>query len=339
MPSACDRPANAFPWQSVGPWPPPQESAAQKNGSVILPILAGGTKAPLYFVHGVGGGMKWGYANLARHLGADQPVHVFRCRGERGQPEHESIEEMAAEYVAALRQMDPKGPYHLGGYCFGGNVAFEMARQLHQARQKVGAIVLINSIPAHGEYDTFRWTPRLTWKFARNLCYWTARISLSPTARASELLSWKLRTVRRKVIDRLRYMDWQARISVDDLVDLAHVRTPAERKVWAAHMRAFYRYHPRSYPGPVLLLRTRGHQLFCNFQPDYGWGEFALGGVDVRVLPGEHESILQEPHVSTTAIALAGALNGSPVANLGILSDANKTGSTAPVVVSQFETA
>src|SRR5581483_9438699 len=87
-------------------------------------------KPSLFLVHGVGGGMLWGFANLARALGAEQPVYAFKSRGLDGLEEFTTIEEMAAQYVADLLRFQPAGPFYLGGYCFGGLVAYEMARQL-----------------------------------------------------------------------------------------------------------------------------------------------------------------------------------------------------------------
>jgi thioesterase domain-containing protein len=58
-----------------------------------------------------------------------------------------SIEEMAACYVGELRELRPHGPYYLGGYCFGGTVAYEMARQLHAQGEQVALLALINCVP------------------------------------------------------------------------------------------------------------------------------------------------------------------------------------------------
>ena len=60
---------------------------------------------------------------------------------------------------------------------------------------------------------------------------------------------------------------------------------------------------------PVLLLRTRMHRLYCSFESDYGWGEFVRGGVAVKMVPGAHESILEEPHVATVARELRASLD------------------------------
>ncbi len=99
--------------------------------SSVVALQPKGSRPPIFFVHGAGGGMFWGYVNLARRLGTDQPVFGLASRGSDGIAEFETIEEMAAHYIPSeLRSIQPDGPYYLGGYCFGGNVAFEMARQL-----------------------------------------------------------------------------------------------------------------------------------------------------------------------------------------------------------------
>lgn len=286
----------------------PGRERASGREPVIVPIRTRGSAAPLYLVHGIGGGMWWGYENLARHLAPGRPVFGFRCRAQRGQPEPATLEAMAAEYVAALREFQPQGPYHLGGYCFGGNVAFEMARQLEAAGERAGVVVLFNSVPANCRYDRMRATPVLLWKFARNLGHWALQLTTSRTARTSELLRWKWRTLWRKAV-RVCGLDGPERVlRLHDIVELAELPDPSHAERWTAHLRAFYRFHPRAWPGRVLLLRTRGHQMFCTFDPDYGWNEFALAGTEVRVLGGEHESILEEPHVAETARALDAAL-------------------------------
>ena len=114
-----------------------QRGQNDREFSGIIRLQPNGTRSPLLLVHGAGGGMLWGYRNLVRHLGEDQPVLAFQSQGLQGEPEPESIEALAATYVAELRRFRPHGPYYLGGYCFGGLVAYEMARRLEQAHQRV----------------------------------------------------------------------------------------------------------------------------------------------------------------------------------------------------------
>ncbi|MGH7997125.1 MAG: hypothetical protein ACREFX_12315, partial [Opitutaceae bacterium] len=64
-------------------------------------------------------------------------------------------------------------------------------------------------------------------------------------------------------------------------------------------------HRSKPYPGAVTLLRTRGYPPFCSFDRAYGWGEFAAGGMEVRIVPGKHDTMMQEPHVARLAAELA----------------------------------
>jgi thioesterase domain-containing protein len=107
-------------------------------------------RAPFFCVHAIGGAV-FSYIELAQCLGPDQPFYALQARGldPRSEP-FEDIEEMAAEYVRAIRTVQPQGPYRLGGWSFGGTVAFEMARQLRAAGDRVELLALLDS-----------WSPRL----------------------------------------------------------------------------------------------------------------------------------------------------------------------------------
>src|SRR5204863_6429423 len=134
----------------------------------------------------------WGYSNLARQLGPGQPIYAFKSRAMEGLDEFGCIEDMAAHYAADLRQFQPLGPYYLGGYCFGGNVAYEMARQLTAQGQPVALVLLINCWPNNSSYTRLHWTPLLVakvlWNFWLRLGHqirWGARQPRS-------FLKWRL---------------------------------------------------------------------------------------------------------------------------------------------------
>ncbi len=288
------------------------EEPRYASGSSIVDIQGQGTRPPLYLVHGVGGGMFWGYSNLARHLGSDQPILAFKSRGLDGEPEWPSIEELAASYVADLRRHQPHGPYQLGGYCFGGVVAYEMARQLHAAGEEVGLLALMNCSPPNTGYDQTGDRRSLRWqlKFLANLAYWFGCFLFSWSWRErTEFVRWKFRILRRKA--GLGQIEREiATTDVDELVNLA-AYSDRQRALWQTHVRALMNYRPPAYAGQVTLFRTRGHTLFCSFDPQYGWGRLAEGGVDVRIMPGGHGNILDEPHVRMVAQTLRAILPGS----------------------------
>ncbi|KAI0482052.1 hypothetical protein GGR56DRAFT_618274 [Xylariaceae sp. FL0804] len=104
--------------------------AAPKAYDPVVTLRSGGAGAPLWLVH-PGMGEVLIFLGLVRCLPADRPVYALRARGfEDGEPFFASIDEMAETYVAAMRRVQPSGPYALAGYSFGGTVAFEMTKKL-----------------------------------------------------------------------------------------------------------------------------------------------------------------------------------------------------------------
>lgn len=292
-----------------------RDGAKPPADSSLVEIQAGGKLAPLFLVHGVGGGMFWGYANLARHLNPAQPVYAFKSRSVTGDDEFGTIEEMAGHYVRELRRFQPRGPYRLGGYCFGGVVAYEMARRLMQEGERVTMLALMNCSPPNSQYDVFPWTPVAIWRFITNFCYWVAYFFQWDPQLRRQFVVWKLQTWRRSFLNLFRRTALQTmEIDPGDFVDLAAIPQD-QRKLWASHVRALSRYQPQPYDGHVTLFRTRGHRIFCSFDPQYGWGRLARRGVAVRVTPGAHESLLQEPHVRELAREFAAELDASLPAN------------------------
>lgn len=286
-----------------------REEAGEDQSTSLVEIQPEGTETPLFLVHGAGGGMFWGYVNLSRQLGHQQPVYGFKSRGLDGAEEFQSIEEMAAHYVANLQRVQPRGPYHLGGYCFGGVVAYEMARQLAHQNEQVGLLALFNCAPPNSRYTRIPWTPRWFFRLLRNLVYWVGYAwSWTPSQRR-EFIRWKWNLLKGRLNKwRLRLPSQATALEAGELVDLSAF-TRDERKVWEAHIRALMKYQPRAFPGRVHLFRTSGHALWCSFDPDYGWGELAKGGVEVTIVPGAHEKILKEPCVGILADRLQEALS------------------------------
>jgi thioesterase domain-containing protein len=122
-----------------------RESPAELTAPVIA-LNAAGTRPPLAFLHGdLSGGGFYSRA-LARALGPAQPMLVVQPHGLGSAAIPETIEAMAAERIVALRALQPRGPYLLGGYCNGAFVAFEMARQLAARGEAVPLVVVIEAV-------------------------------------------------------------------------------------------------------------------------------------------------------------------------------------------------
>ncbi|WP_070009638.1 non-ribosomal peptide synthetase [Streptomyces abyssalis] len=124
-----------------------QEHEASGIG-VLLPLRDTGTRPPLFCVHPAAG-IAWSYAGLTTPLGAGQPVYGLQARGLDGtEVLPATIAEMAADYLAQVRQVQPSGPYHLLGWSFGGLVAHEMAVQLQTSGERVGLLSVLDAFPS-----------------------------------------------------------------------------------------------------------------------------------------------------------------------------------------------
>jgi amino acid adenylation domain-containing protein len=113
--------------------------------ATLVTLQPGGLKKPFFCVH-PGGGTVLAYFELARHLGLEQPFYGLESLGiDEEQEPFTQVEDMAAYYIKAMQTLQPQGPYFLGGWCFGGLVAFEMAQQLLVQGEQVSLLALLDT--------------------------------------------------------------------------------------------------------------------------------------------------------------------------------------------------
>jgi thioesterase domain-containing protein len=239
-------------------------------------------------------------------LGPDQPFYGLQAHGLDGTGEpDDTIENMAARYVEALRTVQPNGPYHLGGYCYGGIVAFEMASKLQRQGEQVALLAIFEGYAirrSEARKQTLRPTAML--RLFRNLPFWL---------RDYGPVSYQ------RMVSRLKFQGrdkWQREILRADRGGVMHpdelLRSdaipPARRRVLAAQMRAMENYRPPIYGGQVTLFRVQAYSLFRAYDPEMGWGRLTTGGVRIVMIPGAHYNILERPHVVEFAGKLRAAL-------------------------------
>ncbi|MGF0176740.1 amino acid adenylation domain-containing protein [Streptomyces sp. Marseille-Q5077] len=117
----------------------------REANATLLPLRTAGERPPLFFVHPAMG-VSWCYTRFLQHVPADQPVYGLQAGGEPPRPA--TIDAMAEDYLAAIRKVQPDGPYHLVGWSFGGLVAHTLAARLQQDGEKVALLALLDSYPA-----------------------------------------------------------------------------------------------------------------------------------------------------------------------------------------------
>ena len=119
--------------------------------SHVLPLRRSGSAAPLFCVHPAGG-FATVFTGLVRELPADRPVVGLQLPSLDGaEVAAATIDELAATYLATIREIQPAGPYHLLGYSFGGNVVHSLAARLAAAGEEVAFAGMIDSGPLAAE--------------------------------------------------------------------------------------------------------------------------------------------------------------------------------------------
>lgn len=240
----------------------------------------------LFWIHTLGGGGGGGffrYQYLSQQFGQERRSYGIQAPS----VPFRRIDEMATFYAQQIKEAQPKGPYHVLGYCFGGTVAYEVARQLKQDGHEVGVVGLIDAearmeVPPPSSFSEVL-------EFVANLCTWLWRF-LRQDIRHS--LAW----VRRRLLPMLggavrgdlRAFDY----NLEDFME-AHEQDPAYRPFVEAHWAAAGRYQPLRFDGEVLLIRSR-FQAVVQYQRAMGWKNLA-NKVDVRILDYTHGELLNDP--------------------------------------------
>lgn len=285
----------------------PAAPAAARCLVEITPAL-GSPRPPFFCVHPAGGDVLC-FFPLARHSGADQPFFGFQARGleDDGEP-FATLEEMAAHYVAEIRRVQPAGPYRLGGWSFGGLAAFEMARQLVEQGQEVALLAVLDTTPgiapeeqaepAVPDGDDVPWLLDIA-EYVRGL----RGADLALTAEQLAPLAPEERL--RVFVNRLQAAGI-VHAGEDGRAQLSRLL-----RVFKTNARAYRRYRPRPYPGPVTLFRAAGADFDSSLGHDLGWGRLTPGAVEVHEVPGGHVTLLAEPNVAVLAARLRACLDAS----------------------------
>ena len=284
-----------------------RKNSGSEAQSSLVPLQPEGNKRPLFLVHPAGGHV-FPFIQLVQCLGFDQPCYGLQARGvEDGQDPHTRIEDMAACYIEAIRSVQPEGPYLLGGWSMGGEIAFEMAQQLHAQSQRVALLALLDTrTPSTDE------NPGDDDLEATLLADVVRYFGLSPDLSESIALLPKdellVRVLEHGKKAGLLPTDIEAS-QAQHLLDLCK-----------SDFRASRNYVLDRYPGRVTLFKAGEDLSEIASDPALGWSDWAEGGVDVQVVPGNHATMVYKPHVAVLAEKLTMCIN-QVQSDLGSFSD------------------
>jgi amino acid adenylation domain-containing protein len=281
-----------------------QKRSAPAPSDPVVPLQPAGSLPPLFVIHSTDRSVM-GYVNLVRHLGADQPVFGLRDVGEElSRP----LDRIAAEHVAAIRSVQPQGPYYLLGWSFGGFLAYEMALQLESQGERAGFVGLM---------DTMSTDLAQAWPWMRDedlpgiLAEETAARMRRPFAlRPEELQGLGADARIRRIVEAL-HAQGAAPADFDAAVLARQCQEIRDRA------KSYAGYAPGGFSGTLTLFRAgewseRHEEFFAPLgeeeQRTLGWSRHALGPMEIYPVPGSHVTIGAEPHVQTLARHLREAL-------------------------------
>jgi acyl transferase domain-containing protein/thioesterase domain-containing protein len=257
-----------------------QVPIARVAWSPLVAICRGRTgKRPIFCVHGAGGNVL-NFKVISDRLGTDQPFYGLQAQGVDGLLKPlATVEAMAAQYVDAIRSVDPVGPYRLAGYSGGGVIAFEMAQQLTRNGASVEMVAMIDTLSPDAAAKKISLPEKIwlmrhwTFKFAIE---WPQRYRTQKKVRISD------------EITRQRLL--QGEKLTPDLLEFY---------LFGAFVDAQSKYKLRTYSGSVVLFRAcEAYTPYLSAGAKLGWQVHVEGGVRVTEVPGSHITMLAEPGLS-----------------------------------------
>jgi len=263
----------------------------------LVPIKTGGAKMPLYIVHGAGLNVLL-FNAVAMGLSPDQPVYGLQAKGLNGIDEPLTrIEDMAAHYIDSILAQNTDGPYALAGFSFGGIIAYEMARQLQEMGREVNLVALFDT----NAYNTIFYDPIGT-KLRKQFSYYANNIvhTLKFVNGFSNTVVEKSTLLKRKVIR--RYWSLTKKQDQPGFFGYSH-------KIDKCNQEALVRYQLKPQNIKVDVFKAETRTFYVKDTAFLGWRPFALNGVTVHNIPGEHNTIFKAPNDKIFAAELQKCLD------------------------------
>jgi phthiocerol/phenolphthiocerol synthesis type-I polyketide synthase D len=274
---------------------------AEVGCGIVRPLTAPGRRTPFFCAHPAGGTTRV-YQQLAELIGPDQPFFGLERLDDVA-----DVPERANRYVELIHEWQPEGPYRLGGWSFGGVLAYEIACQLSAAGHEVELLALLDAgmpLPLSDEEQH----ENLARRFIKFAAYATETYKRPVELSLNELLPLDANAQLALLWERAGRAGLLDELSPDIL---RHQWTSME------DTQAMERYRPRPYGGHVVLYRTTEPTPWTLRDPRYDHTDKARGwdglctDLEIVPVPGHHLNLLDPPHVRVIADHL-GALLTQP---------------------------
>lgn len=277
-----------------------QNNKIDNSYTSLIPIKPNGTKTPLYLIHGIGLNLL-NFRDLALNMDAEQPVYGMQAVGLYGIREPlDNLKKIAAFYNQEIIRFDPVGPYAIAGYSFGGYVAFEMVRQLKEMGKDVKILAMLDTNiqePTH-QYPL---TKKILKKIARQLPKAKFRF-LSFFKYPSENIIYLKAYCKRWLMDFLKSFGFVKKYRLQPLPDFMEL-------IASKLEAAFFNHVFMPYDVKIELFRAEKRMYYVDDPLFLGWKKYALKGVSVHHIPGDHNEMLGPPSDKILASILQNLLD------------------------------
>ncbi|MDC9597253.1 amino acid adenylation domain-containing protein [Xenorhabdus anantnagensis] len=290
-----------------------REKGGYPKFSPVVPMRTTGHKQPLFFVHPMGGNVL-SYLRLVKHFPEDQPFYALQAHGvDAGSMPLTSVQEQAANYLEALRQIQPHGPYSIGGWSYGGFVVFEMARQLKERGEEVADLFVLDTVVLNTESQgKANEEAILRWFFWELL--WLNEGATLPEQIVPEhitSLQERFEYITEHAIATGAIPQGSSRAVVQRLFDVykANWKAAADYAAYKADINMTLLHATRPLPE---VLRSMHDAVRSEYRdPKNGWGHKTTGRINVIDVPGDHLEIMEEPYVEEVAKVILQEMNQS----------------------------
>jgi len=265
----------------------------------LVPIKPSGSKMPLYIVHGAGLNVLL-FNALAMNMDDHQPVYGLQARGLNGVDEPlDVMEDIAANYIFEIIAQNPEGPYALAGYSLGGTIAYEMARQMIAMGKDVKMLAVFDTYAKQTDkYDPF--VKRIFNKvalFIMQFLYSFVLFANDP----KRTIEYKSTSIKRRIIR----LFWKVKGAEEKREGFFAY----DNEIDEASAKAKRNYYQKPLNITVDLFRAEKKTFYMADFKYLGWKKFALKGVNVHDIPGEHNTIFAPPHDKEFAVELQKCLD------------------------------
>ncbi len=272
--------------------------------------LALTTPRPFFCIGGAVGAAYY-LLPLARAVGQGQPFYGLQGPGFDGTEDPvDDVEELADRYIAEIKQIQPYGPYLVGGHSFGGIVAYEVGRKLRRRGDEVARVIMIDAYPAVPGQPEPPWDERAVIEELWTIRQHAVQDDGAPRRRIDQSL-----TPREQREQLGRFLGAPGTRPVEE-----HIATIMG--VYQAQVEALVRYEPPASDLEVTLIKATGgfpqvlkedrHVELYFDSPANGWERVATGSFDVVTVPGDHFSMLVPPALTTLADTVRNAIAQVP---------------------------